>query len=168
VIPKPFVRASLALGCTLVLAACGSSHKSSATNASGTSSSALAFASCMRSHGVPSFPDPSGGGGGIQLGATGVNPQSPAFKSARKACGGLLPGGHPGGPPATQSQFLAALKFSRCLRTHGQPDFPDPTRFDAPPGPILIIGPGLYFRVGQNFDPHAPAVHQAFTACARQ
>ena len=163
-IRKRIVLCSLAVGSTLALAACGSSHKPSATSASGTSSGALAFANCMRSHGVPSFPDPSGGGSGIQLGGTGINAQSPAFKSARKACGGLAPG-RPGGPPATASQFLAALKFSRCVRAHGLPDFPDPTRFDAPPGPILIIGPGLYFRVSQSFNPDAPAVHRVVAAC---
>jgi len=164
VIRKGIVWGSLAVGCVVALAACGSSHKPSTNAAAGSSSRALAFANCMRSHGVPSFPDPAGGGSGIQLGGTGVNPQSPAFKSARKACGGLAPG-RPGGPPATQSQFLAALKFSRCLRTHGEPDFPDPTRFDGPPGPILIIGPGLYFRVSTSFNPDAPAVHQAIAAC---
>ena len=163
-IRKRIVLCSLAVGSTLALAGCGSSHKPSGTSASKTSSGALAFANCMRSHGVPSFPDPSGGGGGIQLGATGVNAQSPAFKSARKACVGLLPG-RPGGPEATEGQFLAGLKFSRCVRSHGFPDFPDPTRFDAPPGPILIIGPGLYFRVSQSFNPDAPAVHRAVAAC---
>jgi hypothetical protein len=164
VIRKRTVLCSLAVGSTLALAACGSSHKPSGTSASGTSSGALAFANCMRSHGVPSFPDPGGGGGGIQLDGTGVNPQSPAFKSARKACVGLLPG-RPGAPEATEGQFLAALKFSRCVRSHGLPDFPDPTRFDAPPGPIFIIGPGFYFRVSQSFNPLAPAVHRVVAAC---
>src|SRR5262249_1619173 len=101
----------------------------------------------------------------VQLGGTGVNPQSPAFKSARKACGGLLPGGRLGGPPATQSQFLAALKFSQCVRARGLSDFPDPTRLDAPPGPILIIGNGLCFRVSASFNPEAPAVHPVLAAC---
>jgi hypothetical protein len=165
VIRKRVVWGSLAVGCAVALAACGSSHKPSTNAAAGSSSRALAFANCMRSHGVPSFPDPGGGGGGVQLGGTGVNPQSPAFKSARKACGGLLPGGRAGGPPATQNQFLAALKFSQCMRAHGLADFPDPTRLDAPPGPILIIGNGLYFRVGTSFNPEAPAVHPILVAC---
>jgi hypothetical protein len=164
VIRKSIVVCSLAVGSTLALTACGASHKPSPTTLSGTSSGALAFANCMRTHGVPSFPDPSGGGGGIDLSASGINPQSPAFKSARKACVRVLPG-HPGGPQATEGQFLAALKFSRCVRAHGLPDFPDPTRVDAPPGPILIIGPGLYFRVSQSFNPLAPAAHHVLAAC---
>jgi len=56
---------------------------------------ALAMARCMRSHGVPSFPDPQfqtgpGGGFGIRLGGPGINPQSPAFQTAQRACGGIF------------------------------------------------------------------------------
>ena len=49
----------------------------------------------MRSHGVPSFPDPvfSGGGARLQLIGSGESPSSPAFKAAQKACGSPVPGG---------------------------------------------------------------------------
>jgi hypothetical protein len=50
----------------------------------------LAAAQCMRTHGVPNFPDPvfpSHGGIGIREGGAGINPQSPAFQKAAKACG---------------------------------------------------------------------------------
>jgi hypothetical protein len=71
---------------------------------------ALKYAACMRSHGVPNFPDPqvntSGGGVGIKIGAPGsqINPNSPSFKSAQASCLPLmrkvLPGGPgPGGAP---------------------------------------------------------------------
>jgi hypothetical protein len=122
----------------------------------------------MRAHGVPSFPDPSGGGGGINLPGTGINPQSPAFKSARRACARLAPGGAPGGVRATESQFLAALRFAKCMRVNRFPSFPDPTRVDSPPGPILIIGNGLFFRVSANFDPNTPAIHRAVAACGQR
>jgi hypothetical protein len=60
----------------------------------------LANAQCMRTHGVPNFPDPliSGGRIAINLGQ-GVNPNSPAFQGAVKACGGIFggPGGKGGG-----------------------------------------------------------------------
>jgi hypothetical protein len=60
--------------------------------------SALAFSACMRSHGVPKFPDPQFGPGGrvtIQIGSSsGIDPMSPQFQNARKACHG------PGGPGA--------------------------------------------------------------------
>ena len=56
------------------------------------SEKALKFAECMRSNGVPNFPDPKGGGG-IQIGGNGVDPQSPAFKTAMQKCRSLLPNG---------------------------------------------------------------------------
>ncbi len=46
------------------------------------------FASCMRSHGVPGFPDPGSNQTSVK---SDVNPQSPAFKSALTACSSLLP-----------------------------------------------------------------------------
>ena len=157
-------RGLAAVGCAVALAACGSSHKPSSTTRSGTHSQPLAFANCMRAHGVPSFPDPTAGGGGFDLGQ-GINPQSPAFKSARLACAKLAPG-RGGGVQATESQFLAALRFAMCMRARGFPDFPDPTRADSPPGPILVVGPGLFFRVSAVFNPNTPHVEEAFAACA--
>jgi len=154
-----------AVGSAVALAACGSSQKPSSPTASGTPSKALALANCMRAHGVPNFPDPTDGGGGVNLAGTGINPQSPAFKSARQVCAKLAPAAGPGGARATESQFLAALSFAKCMRAHDFPDFPDPTRSDSPPGPILIIGPGLFFRVSPSFDPNTPAVVDSVAAC---
>lgn len=58
----------------------------------------VAKAHCIRTHGVPSFPDPffgpHGYGVGINLPA-GFNPQEPAFVNAAKACasvGATIPG----------------------------------------------------------------------------
>jgi hypothetical protein len=46
----------------------------------------LAFAHCMRAHGVQNFPDPSSSSGQGALPA-GINPQSPAFRTAARECG---------------------------------------------------------------------------------
>lgn len=134
--------AALAIvGCALALAACGSSgHKSNRADAG------IRVANCMRSHGVPNFPDPSHGGGGIQLGP-GINPQSPAFQAAQKICFKLLPGGGPGRGQASESQKLAMLKLSRCMRAHGVTSFPDPTNKPPSPG----NGAGLAFGAGGSF-----------------
>jgi hypothetical protein len=63
---------------------------------------ALAFSACMRKHGLPDFPDPtftSAGGIGIRVHLGGpnsdLNPSSPVFQAAQKACGGII--GKPGG-----------------------------------------------------------------------
>jgi hypothetical protein len=63
----------------------------------------LAFAACMRTHGVPDFPDPqfnNGGGGGfvVQGGSPNdvpadMRPDSPQFQSAFQACKSKMPGG---------------------------------------------------------------------------
>jgi hypothetical protein len=55
---------------------------------------ALKFSQCMRSHGVPKFPDPkfeANGGTVLRIGKD-VNPNSPQVKAAQKACQKLVPG----------------------------------------------------------------------------
>jgi hypothetical protein len=64
----------------------------------------LKFSACMRAHGVKDFPDPTFSGGGIQLkvrvGSGGdLNPNSPTFQAAQRACQGQLP--FKGGGPAS-------------------------------------------------------------------
>jgi hypothetical protein len=50
---------------------------------------ALKYAGCIRSHGMPDYPDPKVHDGGIEMGEA---PDSPQFQAAQKACGHLLPG----------------------------------------------------------------------------
>ena len=53
------------------------------------------FAQCMRSHGVPSFPDPalSGQSAPASGQGAGINPSSPRFQAAVRACRHVLPAG---------------------------------------------------------------------------
>jgi hypothetical protein len=51
--------------------------------------SGLKFANCMRSHGVPNFPDPKYYNGGQVVYFPGLNPAAPAFQTAAKSCGGF-------------------------------------------------------------------------------
>lgn len=51
--------------------------------------SALAFAACMRAHGIPNYPDPTFSNGGVSQGygpKDGPDSSSPIFQSAQKAC----------------------------------------------------------------------------------
>jgi hypothetical protein len=52
------------------------------------SSGLLAFAQCVRRHGIPGFPDPvvKGGTVALSLKGTGITPQSPVFQAAVQAC----------------------------------------------------------------------------------
>jgi hypothetical protein len=86
------------------------------------------FAECMRSHGVPKFPDPSASGqftiDEIANG-TSLDTSSPTFTQALGACESLEPAGFEGGVRSTQQQS-AALRFAQCIRANGVSDFPDP------------------------------------------
>jgi hypothetical protein len=97
----------------------GSGASPSATS---TSAKLLAYAQCMRSHGVPNFPDPSSNGA---FNASGINLHSAQVQSAQNACRSLSQLG-----PSGQSQaqdVTQKLKFAQCMRSHGVPNFPDPS-----------------------------------------
>ncbi len=61
----------------------------------------LKAAACIRSHGVPNFPDPTFSGGGVHIEHQNLNESSPAFKAAVHACESLIPGGVHGGSSAS-------------------------------------------------------------------
>jgi hypothetical protein len=94
----------------------------------------LAFARCMREHGV-NMPDPdtSGGGGMVQMGGDGrdrtsLDADMQKFTDADKACRDLLGDAGPQNMSPKQQQEAQdqALAFSRCMRAHGV-NMPDPT-----------------------------------------
>jgi hypothetical protein len=114
------------------------------------------FAQCVRSHGVPNFPDP-GSPQEFKL-SIASSEGSPAFQSAETACMHVLPGGGPPSQSAAQghAQTLAALAFARCLRSHRFPNFPDPTSSGQITHEMLA---------NAGIDLHQPAVLQAADAC---
>jgi hypothetical protein len=79
---------------------------------------ALAYARCMRQHGIDA-PDPTfdaAGHMGMQL-PSGVGPDDPKFKAAEQACKQYAPSAEPEKvDPQVQQQMLA---FARCMRQHG-------------------------------------------------
>lgn len=116
------------------------------------------FARCMRTHGVPNFPDPNSQGG-VTL--KGVDPQSTAFRSANSACAKYAPnGGKPPSAAQTQQMLQRALKFSQCMRAHGIADFPDPKT--GPGGGIRI---SLHGGSGNDLNPNNPTFQAAQKAC---
>jgi hypothetical protein len=153
--------------CVVALAACGSS--SGSTNASNSSgqSAGIRFAHCMRSHGVPNFPDPGSGGGGFQIPA-GANPRAPAFQAAQRACFKLLPGGGPGGGGNSEARRLQLLRLAECMRAHGVASFPDPSN-SPPSGPpagggVAFGGGGSFLAIPQSLI-NSPGFRQAASAC---
>jgi hypothetical protein len=139
-------------GIALLTAACGGSP-SSAAGGSTQYQKALAYAQCMRSHGVPNFPDPDSQGQfpQIQIGRNGVSQQ--AVLSAQNACRHLLPNGG-AGTAQQQARVTRALDFARCMRAHGVANFPDPTTANG----------GMGFNMA-GVDTHSPQYQSAQQAC---
>jgi hypothetical protein len=133
---------------TLLVAACGGADSPSARASTG-SSSAVAYSACMRSHGVPNFPDPSASGQAVvkadpqQLGVSTAQ-----YDRARQACLHLLPNAGTTQEQQQETQcamagtcsqavvqlWMSGLRtLAQCLRTHGVPNWPDPILW-TPPG----------------------------------
>jgi hypothetical protein len=122
----------------------------------------LQYAHCMRAHGIPDFPDP-GPTGGFNLSdqpGSDLNPSDPALQAAAGACAKIR-GFKGNSTPARQRQYTAELlRFARCVRADGVPNFPDPSSL----GPNQGVG----FLIDRNtLDPHSPALQAAVTACQR-
>jgi hypothetical protein len=159
----PLTIGTTVVACTVVLAACGSSTKHTGSSAGGSYAQGLSFARCMRSHGVPSFPDPSSSGArivGNSFGAfalpASINMQSPAFRSALNACRESLPGG--GSPRAgiSASEKRSMLEHAQCMRAHGVPNYPDPN--------IPSHGP-IYSGPPAGINTNSPAYRHAAAVC---
>jgi hypothetical protein len=161
--------ATIATGGALAIAACGAS-RSTPSHGGSVRTGFLAYSACMRSHGVPNFPDPSSGGG-IHLTVGSINPFSPSVKSAQARCHKLLPGG---GPPqgVSEQQKERLVRTAECMRSHGVTGFPDPTTMP-PTNPkdysilegIGGLGGGLFLLVPKTIDVTSPAFKQAATTC---
>jgi hypothetical protein len=80
----------------------GSSAGSGSSGNETTGSYSVAFAECMRAHGVPKFANPDGSGG--QRGPdSGINPASSAFQAALSGpCKSLAPAGWVSSGPVTR------------------------------------------------------------------
>jgi hypothetical protein len=64
---------------------------------------ALKYSACMRAHGLPKFPDPIFSEGTTKLRLdrkNGIDPSSPVFQAAEKACRDELPGAKSGDAPS--------------------------------------------------------------------
>lgn len=132
----------------LSLTACGSSP----SHASGpVGSKAVAFSRCMRSHGVADFPDPTSGGGVPKVTPQQVGVSDFRFQAAQRACAPLL---QPSQAQVPQI-MTGLLNFARCMRSHGIPNWPDPTT-DRNGQPVFDI-PGI--------NPDSPRVSSTADEC---
>lgn len=111
-----------------------STSTTSARSSSGgppSTASLLRFSECMRTHGVPDFPDPIASGsarpGRSTFLGNGPNPAtSPAYQAASAACRKYAVAS-PVTPAGAARVEAEQLKYAQCMRAHGVPDFPDPS-----------------------------------------
>lgn len=130
----PLAAAIVAIG---LLAGCGGSSGVSTQNGSASSkqqdsAQVVRYAQCMRAHGVTGFPDPTSRGA-LTLDKTTV--ESPQYRSASQACRSLAPAGSQNGGTVSPQVQAQALRFARCMRSHGVSNFPDPST-SGPGGPV--------------------------------
>ncbi len=160
-----------ATGAVLALVGCGSSGNQDTTSSSNGgpksaqtfAAAAFKYAECVRRHGVPDFPNPQivnkPGVHAIRQAVPQSVGESPQFKMAQSACKGILPVPENGGAANAAEAHIHAqtiLAFARCLRSHGVPDFPDPTaQGQLTPSTIRAAGVDL----------QAPAFLTAAKAC---
>jgi hypothetical protein len=114
------------------------------------------FAACMRQNGEPTFPDPNAQG---EISAN-INPGSAQFQRAQQACRKLLPNGGTPSPAEQAKARRATLAFSACMRSRGEPNFPDP-QFGAGGRVSLRIS------AGSGLDPRSPQFQAAQKACQK-
>jgi hypothetical protein len=101
----------------------------------------VAYSACVRSHGVRNFPDPQRNGQVPKGTAQEFGVSAAQYQAAQQACEHLIPTtgdtaeqqrelqcAETGDcPQAVVQQWMTGLrKLAECLRTHGQPDWPDP------------------------------------------
>jgi hypothetical protein len=141
-----------AIPAAVLLAGCGGSSSSGGTHVNSYFKIALAYSQCMRSHGVPNFPDPNRQGYLV----IDLDPSAPAFQSAQKACG-PLPSSVT--PAQEDQEFSKSLKAAACMRANGVPNMPDPKL-------VRPAGGNPTIRLPLGNLPSSPAFQRAAKKCA--
>ncbi len=151
------VRAS---GCGGGLSSTGSGGSSN-PGGSSSSPSAVAFSACMRSHGVPNFPDPNAGGRPLEVDAQQLGVSDGLYQVAEQTCLPLLPTSGSlkqlthqcllyGDCPQTLVEHLMTLErtYAECMRSNGVPNWLDPSISPKGGRPVFDLG-------GAGIDPQS-------------
>ncbi len=144
----------------LLTAGCGGGSSTTAATTNATQNGPLAYAHCMRSHGVTNFPDPSASGGTSKQTIVSAlkhvgNSQA---QTAQTACMNVN-GGSPGiqqSAAQNRARTGALLAFARCMRHRGLENFPDPSSTGQ-------LSQEMLASAGVNL--HQPGLRQAANAC---
>lgn len=139
------------------------------------SPSAVTYSHCMRSRGVPDYPDPASNGALPKTSAQTLGVSNSRFQAAQSACQQELPAATSSQqqaqqclqagdcPQAVVQQMLTADRaFARCMRSHGVPNWPDPTT-DSEGRPVFNLVPAGI----THSQTHSPPISDKLAACER-
>jgi len=170
---RPLVVASSAAvaAFSLLAAGCGGGSSPGVANVASSTTGVItaaqnglvAYSACMRSNGVPNFPDPGAEGGIPKQAAVSAFQQvsNSQAEAAQNTCRHLLPAGGSLSGQASQPITLADradyLKATACMRRHGFPDFPDPSFQN---GTVTI-------NVPSSINKNSPQAVRAVTTCRK-
>ena len=153
----------------LLTAACSSSPSSTGSGGSSNAGRSantqvgINYASCMRSHGVPSYPDPNRSNelpnGLPKVSSEELGVSSSQYQAAQNDCARLLPNGGQQTQTQSQQDLSAMRRFAQCMRSHGVPTWPDPTSGSA--------GWGFNLLNVQGFDPNSTEIDNKMNICGR-
>ena len=130
-----------------LLAGCGGSSGSGVTHQA--FHRALTAAACMRTNGVPDYPEPRLINGTIRISfTTSINPTTPAVRTAAAKCGDQ--------DQLQAEQTRSRIAFVRCMRTHGMLKFPYPTAQGRVPVEMVRV---------QRINPQSPALARVVADC---
>jgi hypothetical protein len=163
--PRRARAAAVMAAAALLAAACGASPSSTGSGGSpsaggSASSHLLAYSRCMRSHGVPNFPDPDSSGQipkqAVVSAARSVSDSQ--FRAAGSACAYLAPNGlGPAPRTVTAREQQDYLRAAACMRSHGIANFPDPS----------FPGGEVHFTIPPGIDTSSERFTQARQTCQR-
>ena len=171
--PRP-ARAVAAIIATVVLALLGAACSSSPSSAgsggspnagrSANSQIGIDYARCMRAHGVPKYPDPDSSNelasGLPKVSLQQLEVSSSQYQGARNDCAHLLPNGGQLTQSQSQQDLNAMLRYARCMRSRGVPNWPDPTYDSA-------AGWGFNLLHVHGFDPNSTQTDNKMNECNR-
>ena len=140
-------------GAIFVLPAAASGRSSQSSN----TQMAIAYSHCMRSHGVPRYPDPGRSGAIPKVSLQRLGVSLTRWEAAQAACAHLLPNGGGGSTQAQLQQWMNGMRsFAQCMRSDGVSNWPDPV-FDAGGNPEFYLDG----KVNQN----APQIKTKIQGC---
>jgi hypothetical protein len=162
---SPACRAALVvlvLPCVLLAGCSGSGGTTSgspsptATGLAAREAAAEAFVRCARANGAPGLQDPTvDAQGNVHVNPPpGVSPDNSLVQHVIQACASELQRfqATSQSPQSTAQRDQALTQFSACMRSHGDPNYPDPNFASTPPLP----------KPTTSAD---PAFQRAFAAC---